>query len=122
MSSQPNRGKKFLTKVAFDPRISIKEFKRTDYSNFYETLKSYKYYEVMGLVKRVVFGEGLDGLDQGEGDQENEMYYELERYLLDFYRCNGTVRQLFANIQTYLKLEAQRLVKTEADYRQGCET
>ena len=122
MSSQPNRGKKFLTKVAFDPMISIKDLKRTDYSNFYERLKSYKYYEVMGLVKRVIFVERLDSFDQGEWDKENELYYELERYLLDFYRCNGTVRQLFANIQTYLKLEAQRLVMTEADYRPGCET
>ena len=95
--------KRFLTKVAFDPMISIKDFKRTDYSNFYETLKSYKYYEVMGLVKRVIFGEGCDSYDQ-EWDQENELYYELERYLLDFYRCNGTVRQLFANVQTYLKI------------------
>jgi hypothetical protein len=41
---------------------------------------------------------------------------------LDFYLCNGTVRQLFAHIQTCLKLEAQRLLKTEADYRPGCET
>ncbi len=83
--------------------MSIKDFKRTDYSNFFEALKSYKYYEVMGLVKRVIFGEGCDNYDQ-EWDQENELYYELERYLLDFYRCNGTVRQLFANVQTYLKI------------------
>jgi hypothetical protein len=61
-----------LTKVAFDAKMSLKEFKRTDYENYYETLKSYKYYEVMGLIKKVIFGEGSLDIDEGwEWDQEN---------------------------------------------------